>query len=625
MRSGTSAAPGGATWRPTAPRTGMRWLRRFAANTIGRKRSCPASSGSWREVPRSRHRPSLSGAGRCGRSGGRWSNHGFSCSLGSARSSLRIGGPETRGPGCGKGKAACPGDPCGKGNAVMTRAANCLLLLVLLLALPSAWAEPATPGEAEAVARAYLQLVQAKFGGWGDAQSGTLGRMQELRAGDRLLAFIFDVEPDGFLVVSRHKEIAAVKAFSPRGRLAPEAEGGVVALLRDRLERTIAEIEAATGKPIEEVSAADWQARDAVHAREMWDYLLSPRFQPNAHTRYERTRTEPGMNYQEGDVLLDSHWHQAPPYNDQCPDLGCDWSGDPYYGYNTNALVGCAGIAGVQSTRFWAWPTCAADGSYVDRYYWTMMPSVVDIYSPPDEIDAVAAACYSFAHSMNSDFGCDATSAYLDQFENVFQNRRFHSGCSIEDREDYNTSSWYELCKGQCNDNQVSVYYVENHFVVLDGWFEVWQGGDLSERWLHMNYGWEDSSDNTWYFMDTWPLGMGSDEKIVRGIRPDVSIWDLSGYYPLPSDPGMHFDKPVRYFKRDAVGANAAFAAGHSFQYLRPGFWIRNTGGAADEILFAGEPSLETEFYHRAPFGDVRIKIYDGAIKVKGGGEICFR
>ena len=49
------------------------------------------------------------------------------------------------------------------------------------------------------------------------------------------------------------------------------------------------------------------------------------------------------------------------------------------------------------------------------------------------------------------------------------------------------------------------------------------------------------------YLMDTWPLGMGSDEKIVRGIRPDVALWDLYGYYPLPSDPGVHVDKPVRY------------------------------------------------------------------------------
>ena len=110
-----------------------------------------------------------------------------------------------------------------------------------------------------------------------------------------------------------------------------------------------------------------------------------------------------------------------------------------------------------------------------------------------------------------------------------------------------------------------------------------------------------------------------------RGIRPDVSLWDLAGTYALPGDPGVHFDKPVRYFKRDAVGTNATFAAGHSFQYLRPGFWIQNTGGSSDAIVFNGEPSLMTEFYHRAPYGDVRIKIHDGAIKIRGGGEICFR
>ncbi len=507
----------------------------------------------------------------------------------------------------------------------MTRTGIVAHLLVLFATLPAAWAEPATPEEAQEVARAYLQLVIAKFGGWGDQADASLGRMRELRGGGRLLAYVFDVEPDGFMVVSRHKEIAAVKAFSPEGRFEPEAQGGVPALVRDRLVRTIEAIEATTGKAIEDVTAADWQARDIEHHRQMWDYLVSSDFQPSAHTRYERHRTAPGMNYQEGEVMLDSHWHQRPPYNDQCPDLGCDWSGSPFFGYNTRARVGCAGIAGVQATRFWAWPSCAADGSYVDRYWWPLMPSVVDIYSPQQQIDAVAAACYSFAESMDSDFGCDATGANLATFEDVFQNRRYHSGCSIEARLGHTSAWWFDLCKEQCNDNQVSIYYVEDHFTVLDGWSEVWVGGVLTERWLHFNYGWYDAGNNTWYLMDTWPHGMGILERIVRGIRPDVSLWDLSGYYPLPSDPGVHFDKPVRYFKRDAVGTNATFEAGHSFQYLRPGFWLRNTGGLSDALVFNGETSHETEFYHRAPYGDVRIKIHDGAIKIRGGGEICFR
>jgi hypothetical protein len=504
----------------------------------------------------------------------------------------------------------------------MRRIGIITLLLLMLAAAHAAWAEPATPEEAEAVAGAYLQLVIAKYGGWGDDPQAELGRVRELRGEKHLLAYVFDVDPDGYIVVSRHKEIAAVKAFSPRGRLDPAAEGGIAALIRQRLERTIDAIEEATGRSIDEVTARDWHENEAEHHHDMWEYLQSPSFRPGDHVRERRPRSAPGMDYQAGDVMLDSHWNQRPPYNDQCEDQGCEWPDYEYY--NTNARVGCAGVAGVQATRYWAWPSCAANGTYVDRYWWTIMPPEVDIYSPQYQIDAVAAASYSFALSMNSTFGCDETVANLQQFEDVFENRRFHSGCSINDRDDYSTSAWFNLCKGQCDDNQVSVYYVENHFVLLDGWDEVWSGGQLMERWLHMNYGWGSGSD-TWYLMDTWPLGLGDDEKIVRGIRPDVSIWQLSGYYSRPSDPGVHFDKPVRYFKKDAVGTNAIFQAGHSFQYLKPGFWLRNTGGSSDSFVFNGEPSNMTEFYHRAPYGDVRIKIHDGSMKVYGGGEVCFR
>lgn len=506
----------------------------------------------------------------------------------------------------------------------MRRIAISALLLLLLLpaaVVPAALAEPATPEEAEALARAYLRLVIAKYGGWGDVEDAALGRMREMRGGRHLLAYVFDVEPDGYIVVSRHKEIAAVKAHGPGGRFDPDATGGMVALIREELELTIEAIVTASAKAIEDVTYRDWEDRGVEHYRGAWDYLLSPDFDPASHERPKRSRTAPGMDYQEGDVMLDSHWHQKPPYNDQCPDLGCEWPNHDYY--NTRALVGCVATAGVQITRYWAWPTCSADGEYVDRYWWTRMPSIVSIYSPQYQIDAVAAASRSVGISVGMDYGCEESGAWTYDMEQVFENRRYNTGCSVIYRSGYNTTQWFNLCKGQCEDNQPAQYRVRRHSVVMDGFREEWIGGVL-EMQLHMNYGWN-VGDNTWYTMNQWPLYDGGDEYIVRGIRPDVSLWDIAGYYSRPSDPGVHFDKPVRYFKKDAVGTNATFQAGHSFQYLRPGFWLRNTGGSSDSFVFNGAPSYMTEFYHRAPFGDVRVKIHDGAIKVYGGGEICFR
>ena len=329
-----------------------------------------------------------------------------------------------------------------------------------------------------------------------------------------------------------------------------------------------------------------------------------------------------GMNYQEGETLLDSRWHQRPPYNDQCPDLGCDWSGWPYYGYNTNARVGCVATAGVQILRYWCWPPCSAAGEYVDRYHWTNMPGEVDIYSPQDQIDCVAAASYAVAVAVDMDFGCARSGAYTEDMEQVFENRRYDNDCNVKYRDDYSGDDWFNMVIAQFNLNRPVQYRVEGHSIAGDGW-QIIDVGGVPTKQYHFVYGWFDGHDD-WHDIDDIHLGGYNEEWMVRTIVPDVDLGaELSGTYPVPSDPGEHFDKPVRYFDQDTSGVLAEFEAGQTFQYVRPGLHIQHTGSGSDAITFNGTPSEVTEFYHGAPFGEVRIRISDGAIKMMNGGEIC--
>jgi hypothetical protein len=207
--------------------------------------------------------------------------------------------------------------------------------------------------------------------------------------------------------------------------------------------------------------------------------------------------------------------------------------------------------------------------------------------------------------------------------EQVYENRRYHGTCGVAHRDDFTASEWFERVKSQLNINRPLQYRVENHSIVCDGWYDTEVGGETL-RYYHMNYGWSGSGADIWYLLDHLELGGVDEEFMIRRIRPEVSLGDtLDGFYATEWPSVNHFDRPARYFDQDVTGTNAEFEAGQGLQYLRPGLWIRNVGTSGDEITFHGAAGAATEFYHQAPFGDVKIRIHDGVIKIFGGGEMA--
>jgi hypothetical protein len=272
--------------------------------------------------------------------------------------------------------------------------------------------------------------------------------------------------------------------------------------------------------------------------------------------------------------------------------------------------------------RYWCWPPCDADGQYVDKYNWSNMPDAVDIYSPQDQIDCVAAASHSVGVSLDTEYACEGSYADFYQMEVVFKRRRYHDNCNIKHRPDYSADEWFTLLKNQFNINRPVVYRVTEHAIVGDGWREILIDGVLHQQY-HMNYGGWGTADDTWYDLDNLPLGGEEEEYVVRTIFPEIALGDtLSGVYEAEWTGGEHFDKPTRYFDQDCTGVNAEFKAGQALQYVRPGLWVRCTGTASDALIFRGASGAVSEVYRGAPFGDVKIRILDGAIKLHGNGAI---
>jgi len=495
------------------------------------------------------------------------------------------------------------------------------VVVILLIALgvnPGLEAEEANLGEAHDIAARYLEYLTARFESWGEGVTPVVGAVEELERNGRSLGWVFHVEPEGFLIVSRHKELGAVKAWSAHGHFDAMAQQGIPSLVGDLMRRNIADAEQLAGRPIEGINREQWSSIAEINYRDSWTHG------PTAVAKSDtKSSGSAGMDYEEGEVLLSTNWHQDDPFNRSFPPVF-----DQSVQCRDHALVGCVATAGAQLMRYWAWPPAAADGTYVDRYWWTHMPDAVTASSPQEQIDAVGGISYNLAIAVNMQFSCDESGAYTVDMHDVYENRRYHSDLRAMPRFtplfSYTPEEWFEFLKAQYNQNRPVHYKVDRHSIVGDGWYEV-EVGETTERWYHFNYGWLSSTWDTWYLLDGIPLGDPEIEYFLTEIHPDISEGPtLVGFYPTQWLSANHFDRPSRYFDRDVTATNAEFEAGQGLQYVRPGFWIRNAGTSAeDEIVFHGEPEAATEFYHEAPFGDVKIRISDGAVVIRGGGEMA--
>lgn len=516
------------------------------------------------------------------------------------------------------------------------------LRAVLLLALASslelsvvARAERATIEEARRVAENYVRLVIEKDGSWGGHERAAVLSIEPFRREETVLGYYCAVEPSGFFVLGLYKELAPIRAYATDGSIDPALETGSTDMLKDRLEAlydSVADRLGESGDAIDSVD--DFASILPVAFRGVWERLGDPAFDPTPFRQPLQGARSAGMNYQEGESLLRSGWHQRPPYNNECPWYGCDWS--TYNNFNENALVGCTATAGAQILKYWNWPPYGWGSGFDDPYDW---PNICERYdwdslaawfkvteegqvSPATwaQIDAVAELCFEFGVIIPMDYGCDASSTVgTDGIIDVF---RSHFRCvnGVEDIEssDYTFSEYWTMLKNEFNLNRPVLYQIPGHSFVADGWKEEWIDHPYYGQeyyWIHIVYG--DGGNGMWCPPQEMPNGNFSEENFIRYILPDGAIGTFTGNYPLGAF-------PYRYFYLDLEGYDATVAAGQGLQVLRPGFRLGHLNGAGP-IQFNGAPGLDTTFFVDGDqAGKTRVRIRDGAIKMTGGGQIAF-
>lgn len=516
---------------------------------------------------------------------------------------------------------------------------TCILWLAVITGLlihpPTLRAELATVDDARIVAENYVKHVIARDGSWGAHASARIGTIAPFGRGDTLLGYFCPVEPEGWFVLGLYRELAPIRGYSTEGHLDPEQKLGMTDLLKDRMATLYASVEQVLGRPID--PREDFSAILPAEFRGVWATLSDPAFVPSPGGTGEKTRSA-GMNYQMGDVLLhpDTAWTQRPPYNQQCPDGGCDWNGwCPGY-TGTNVRVGCGGTAGAMILKYWNWPPYGSGSIYADSYDWKNMhvahrwdeinlrfEKLADgVWYPAAqvELDAVAEVSYEFANALPSDWGCEGTSSYLEDADNAFEDHfRFYHQTEIKHADDFTFSEYWSRLTNEFDLNRPVYYYIPGHFIVGDGYNEEWINDPTygyQYYWLHINYGWG-GTHTGWCPPQEIPDSSYSDEAFIRYILPEVIFGEI-----LNEDYALDTSFPYRYFYIDAEGWNASVAAGHYLQILKPGFLL--TTLLAAETVFHGAPEQTTRFFLNGdPFGETRIKIHDGQLKVMDGGQLA--
>lgn len=463
--------------------------------------------------------------------------------------------------------------------------------------------------DAAAAANNWIHLIIAKEGHWAGSPEAEIKYIRDFRrSGEQLLGYFCAVQPSGFIIVSLNKALAPIRAYSETNDLDPESETGAIDLIKDQMENFIHTIQQNVGA-IENAKTTDVEKILETSYRLAWQELEDGA--PGFST----------LNYQQGEVMLSTHWDQNPPYNEQCPEMGCNNS-------NGRAYVGCTATAGSQLARYWCWPPYGEDDSpYTDSYDW---PNMVNQYlwdastnfwkdergNPLTQthVNAMAELCAEIGTAVDMNYGCEASGAPIcrsldtDMRDALGDHFRYHTG-DCEDRDDYSAGDWFNLLKNEFNQNRPVLYHVTDHSIVADGWQEV---GSTPIRQYHMNYGWGES-DDIWYTLDTLPLGDEDEEYALLDIHPNVILGSsISGVYPLESF-------PYRYFNEDVAGDNASFAAGQFLQLL-PGITITCKNGS---INFNATNSAPTYLFLN---GDIThgIQIHSGALELYMNGSISF-
>ena len=120
----------------------------------------------------------------------------------------------------------------------------------------SANAQNVSKTDAEIIAKNWIDVIIDESGGWGEFSSAEIESVQDFTRKDRKLGFFCHVKQKGFIIISKRKELAPVKAYSAMSNLNPISDDRGTDFRKTSLERILDTIESKFGT-IENIESID--------------------------------------------------------------------------------------------------------------------------------------------------------------------------------------------------------------------------------------------------------------------------------------------------------------------------------------------------------------------------------
>lgn len=408
-----------------------------------------------------------------------------------------------------------------------------VLFLFTSFSPPELLADVATYSEMDQAAQNWLNDVVYQRGNWAEVTNPQIVSSDDVVVSGRVLARLYTVEPQGFILVPILKELPAVKAWSDQSTVKIGDTGGMMQMLKDVLKYRVDGYIEMYGSM--DASQTD---KDINQHRVDWDRYTLPTEDFMA-TLGKDADTE-------GGILLDPNaWTQSFPYNNYCP-----------MGDGGRTVVGCVATAAAQIMWYWQWPPAGVGSKtyywngdngvnaqyltadFSDEYDWDNMPASCNGGCTSAQQAALAELNYEVGVAHEMDYGVSGSGTWpdMDVWTNYF---RYDPSIQTANRNSYSAQGWFELMQSEVEAGRPMTYTIPTHEIVCDGWRIA---GSYNQ--IHMNYGWG-GYYTAWYTVDNlYYVGGTGWEYMFTHIMP-VQDADDDGYLndvdncPLVYNPGQ--------------------------------------------------------------------------------------
>jgi len=344
---------------------------------------------------------------------------------------------------------------------------------------------------------------------------------------NKLVGYVVDLEPAGFILLSGDDEAPPVKIYSDVGSFEKLPNGFRKVLELELLEDNTT------------VSSTSEKSQDVLlnikRFSGQWHYLT---FDENQNNNVESFPTgAPGT------TILTTTWDQDDPYNFYCPAATGGPGGRAWAGCTATALAQVLRHhnqpASIASNHTWVdnFGSCRGTFSISDAgmgaYDWTNMPASISGTSADAQKRAVGQLIYHCGVALDSDFEASITSAFPSSVSSVLRTFFNYTCGDYLEKRNYTDAEWYDKIRSDIDNNRPTFYamweadWSDGHAVVCDGY----RNGNE----IHLDLGWS-GAWTAWYNIDS-VVANGHTWTIHGAV---FSITPTTSHAPILSNPRVN-------------------------------------------------------------------------------------